>query len=609
MRVTSLAVAWLTACAAQASANSNIPFDRILWGEGGHAGNGMVVRQATSRTTSATSTSTRVADSACTNGPKSRNCWSNGYSIVTDFDAKWPTTGRTVSYSLTITNSTCSPDGGPGRPCLMFNNKIPGPTLYANWGDYISVTITNKMQYNGTSVHWHGVRQLGSTTQDGVNGITECPLAPGDTKTYKFQATQFGTTWFHSHFSSQYGDGAVGQLIINGPASANYDEDLGTYTVTDWYYSTAFQVEDNFDVALQQGRPGPPGDTILVNGTMKSPDGSAGQYSRVTGLKPNTKYRLRIINTSVDNNIRVSLDGHPFQVITSDFVPSVPWNTTWLLLAIGQRYDVIFTTNQAVGNYWFRAEVATACASANNYRGRGVFSYVGAPSGDPADSAVTVPGDCTEPLPTPFVPNTVPNTTFLSQVKSLSVDLTKANVSTNQQNIVFWGINMTAIDIDWEKPTLQYVIDKNTSYPHVYNLIELPTEGIWTYWIIQETPGTPPIPHPIHLHGHDFYILGKGSGVFDINTSPATLNWANPTRRDVSLLPGGGWLAIAFPTDNPGAWLMHCHIAWHISEGLGVQFLEGKDKINLPGSDWQTTCSNWDKYWDTTVYPKQDSGL
>ncbi|KAK0664932.1 Laccase-3 [Lasiodiplodia hormozganensis] len=608
MRITSLAAAWLAAFVAHSSAKI-LPPDHVAWGAEGPPDGFKVVPRAASTSSSAAAASTKKADSACSNGPLTRACWANGYSAVTDFDAKWPNTGKTVYYTLDITNSTCSPDGGPSRPCLMFNNKIPGPTLYANWGDMISVTINNKMASNGTSVHWHGIRQLNSNTQDGVNGLTECPLAPKDSKTYLFQATQFGTTWFHSHFSAQYGDGAVGQLVINGPASSNYDYDLGTYTVTDWYYSGAYRIEAQSFQDLQQNQPPPPGDTILVNGTMKSPDGKAGAYSRVNNLQPNKKYRLRLINTSVDNNVWVSLDNHNFTVITSDFVPSKPWTTNWLLMAIGQRYDVIFTTNQTPGNYWFRAEVATGCLSGNNYHGRGVFSYAGS-SGDPADSASSVPGGCAEPLPTPYVANTVPNTTFLSQVKTLPVDLTTQNVTTNQQNIVYWGVNMTSIDVDWEKPTLQYVIDKNTSYPQSYNLIELPNENIWTYWIIQEVENTPKIPHPMHLHGHDFYILGKGTGTFDINSSPATLNWNNPTRRDVSLLPANGWMAIAFPTDNPGSWLMHCHIAWHISQGLGVQFLEAKDQIKgLNDPAWQKTCKNWDAYWKNTIYPKQDSGL
>lgn len=108
----------------------------------------------------------------------------------------------------------------------------------SDWGDMISVTLTNGLTTNGTGIHWHGIRQLNSVSQDGVPGITECPLAPGETKTYNFQATQFGTTWYHSHFSAQYGDGATGAVIIDGPASSNYDIDLGPYPVTDWYYPT-----------------------------------------------------------------------------------------------------------------------------------------------------------------------------------------------------------------------------------------------------------------------------------------------------------------------------------------------------------------------------------
>jgi FtsP/CotA-like multicopper oxidase with cupredoxin domain len=74
----------------------------------------------------------------------------------------------------------------------------------------------------------------------------------------------------------------------------------------------------------------------------------------------------------------------------------------------------------------------------------------------------------------------------------------------------------------------------------------------WSYWIIQ-TGGN----HPIHLHGHDFYILGTGIGTFT-NDTVKTLNFVNPTRRDVAM--ASGWLALAFRTDNPGSWLMHCHI-------------------------------------------------
>ncbi|KAF1991807.1 multicopper oxidase [Aulographum hederae CBS 113979] len=571
----------------------------------------MVKRQASSSTSSVKATSTKVADSACTNGPLTRSCWSNGYNVATDFDAKWPTTGKTVSVTLDLKNTTCNPDGNGDRICLLFNGVYPGPTITANWGDKLAITVKNSLPDNGTSIHWHGIRQKGTTSMDGVNGITECPIAPGDSRLYEWTATQFGTTWYHSHFSAQYGDGAVGAIVINGPASANYDLDMGPYPVSDWYYPTAFQIEEITTNNLQTAQGPPNGDTILVNGKNKHPTNGGGSYD-VRTLTPGKKHLLRLINTSVDNNIRVSLDGHRFTIVTADLVPVKPITAEWILLSIGQRYEVIVNANQTAGNYWFRAQVANECASSNNFYGRSIFRYSGAAAADPTSTAFTTPATCQDEGPlVPWVPNTVPQGTFADQVQNLQVNINRQQLTTNGQNVVVWGINLTAIDIDWRKPTLQYVIDGNTSYPQVYNLIEIPTPGTWTYWIIQETEGSPvPIPHPIHLHGHDFYILGHGTGIFDKNNDVGKLQFTNPTRRDVTFLPGQGWVVIAFPADNPGAWLMHCHIAWHISEGLGVQFLESKASIPLPNQEWKDVCSTWSDYWaGPHYYEKQDSGL
>lgn len=105
--------------------------------------------------------------------------------------------------------------------------------MWTDWGDTLSITVKNSLQNNGTGIHWHGLQQKDSNNMDGVNGITECPIAPGSSKTYTFLANQYGTTWYHSHHSVQYGDGVVGPIVINGPASANYDIDLGPTTISD----------------------------------------------------------------------------------------------------------------------------------------------------------------------------------------------------------------------------------------------------------------------------------------------------------------------------------------------------------------------------------------
>lgn len=87
---------------------------------------------------------------------------------------------------------------------------------------------------------------------DGVASITQCPLAPGDSQTYKWRATQYGSTWYHSHFSVQAWDGVFGGIVINGPATANYDVDLGHVFLNDWSSQTAPQLAE---IASTSGPP------------------------------------------------------------------------------------------------------------------------------------------------------------------------------------------------------------------------------------------------------------------------------------------------------------------------------------------------------------------
>lgn len=78
--------------------------------------------------------------------------------------------------------------------------------------------------------------------QDGIGtpGIVQCPIPPGETYTYRFRATQYGTSWYHSHFSLQLINGLVGPMVIHGPTSANYDIDLGPIMLLDWFHEDAF---------------------------------------------------------------------------------------------------------------------------------------------------------------------------------------------------------------------------------------------------------------------------------------------------------------------------------------------------------------------------------
>ncbi|KAG9650300.1 laccase precursor, partial [Aureobasidium melanogenum] len=605
MHLGSFTASCLLALASVTSASA--PARKYLWGRD-QMGK-MVRRQASSTSSAAGGTSTLVADSACSNGPYTRACWTDGFSIATDFDQKFPTTGKTVSYNLEITNTTCNPDGAHEQQCLLFNGQLPGPVIRASWGDTLSITVTNSMQDNGTSIHWHGIRQYNTPGMDGVNGISECALAPGETKTYTFHCTQYGSSWYHSHYTSQYGMGVVGAILIDGPATANYDIDLGTFPMMDWYYKNADVVNALALINAQSGSGAPPSNTLLLNGT--NDNGPGGKYQSVA-LTKGKKHRLRIINTSVDSHMMVKLDSHPFTIIAADFIPVNPEPAPeWLLVAIGQRYDVIIDANQTSGNYWFRAEVANACGSSSDGNGRAIFRYDASDTSTPEDSNETAPtSECVDQPTTPYWKQSVDQDTFAAQAQTLSTGFGDG-VTVNGENLLLWHLNTTSMSIHWDKPTLGYVFNGSTAWPQEYDVIEIPNEGVWTYWVIQQVSGSPPITHPIHLHGHDFFVLGhQASSNFDASTMMDQLNFKNPPRRDTATLPASGWLVLAFEANNPGAWLMHCHIAWHISEGLGVQFLEAKNQIVLPDqTQFTQQCSNWKQYSTHMAWPQIDSGL
>lgn len=121
----------------------------------------------------------------------------------------------------------------------------------------------------------------------------------------------------------------------------------------------------------------------------------------------------------------------------------------------------------------------SSCGSnANNGNIKSIFSYSGAPAGDPTTNGTTTdPSSCAdESRLVPYVKKDVPTDQFVPQAQVLDVNL-QLGITTNGQNIVQWNVNGSIINVDWEKPTLQYVKDGNTSYTSNMNLISLPLKN------------------------------------------------------------------------------------------------------------------------------------
>ena len=118
-------------------------------------------------------------------------------------------------YNFSVSRDYKTPDGY-NKSVILVNDQFPGPLIEANWGDTIEVTLTNNIDTEALTLHWHGQPQRLSPGQDGTPGVSQCPIAPNDTSIYSFRAENFGTGWYHSHVSGQYTDGLYGPMVVYG---------------------------------------------------------------------------------------------------------------------------------------------------------------------------------------------------------------------------------------------------------------------------------------------------------------------------------------------------------------------------------------------------------
>jgi len=266
------------------------------------------------------------------NTPNNRAAWCN-YSIDTDYENVVPYTGETREYWFDIDEVTIAPDGFP-RPVMAVNGTIPGPTVIANWGDWVVIHVTNHLEKarNGSSIHWHGIRQNYTNQNDGVVSITQCPLTPGKTMTYRWRAVQYGSSWYHSHIGLQAWEGVFGGIIINGPATANYNIDKGSLILNDWTHATVDELYDTEQVlgplTLDNG---------LINGTNVLGTGTnSTRGSRFTmKVDQGSSYRLRLVNAAIDTHWSFMIDNHNLTVIAMDLVPIKPFTTNIVYIGMG----------------------------------------------------------------------------------------------------------------------------------------------------------------------------------------------------------------------------------------------------------------------------------
>lgn len=113
---------------------------------------------------------------------------------------------------LTFTWEPGSPNGQT-RNMILTNGQFPGPNLIFDEGDQVEVTVHNDMHQN-TTVHWHGILMQDTPWSDGVPGLSQKPIEPGESYVYRFTAFPPGQYWYHSHSRATLLDGLYGSIFI-----------------------------------------------------------------------------------------------------------------------------------------------------------------------------------------------------------------------------------------------------------------------------------------------------------------------------------------------------------------------------------------------------------
>ncbi|EXJ76295.1 uncharacterized protein A1O5_00803 [Cladophialophora psammophila CBS 110553] len=530
------------------------------------------------------------------NSPLTRSDWCDGFSIDTDSDEDGPTTGNICEYSFIITNTTKDFDGVE-RLALAVNGHTPGPTIECQWGDVLRVNVTNLLPNNQTAMHWHGLSQRGGATndQDGVPGVTECAIPPGHSRTYEFKLKQFGTAWWHSHALSQFGDGIRGPIIIHGPATSNYDIDMGAIMIDNLFDNSSNPISTPAYASRVLHVNGTAFYNYILNGANKSPNLKRGKHA-LWSVKPGKKHLFRIINSAIQSAWAVHFDNHKMTVIAADLVPIKPYTTEWLNIGNGQRYDVVVEMDQPADAYFLRAVAQLGCPDEGENNGlghaNGIFRYEDAPLKLPSSSAgnktITDFFYCAdEPLASlvPWIEKSAGSRTAFEATASTLPSGDRKRVTFSDDGTVWrWPLNLETITVNYTQPTLKLLADGISPYDKpIEQQIVLPYKDQWVYFVIQNQFYAA---HPMHLHGHDMAILGQGHDEWNPSLI-STLNFENPPRRDTALVVGnvakdpnvGGYLVLGFKTDNPGVWMLHCHIIWHSESGMGLQFIERPNEI------------------------------
>jgi FtsP/CotA-like multicopper oxidase with cupredoxin domain len=213
-----------------------------------------------------------------------------------------------------------------------YNGQTPGPTIEAFEGDRVRILVENRLP-EGTSIHWHGVRLPNG--MDGVSGLTQPKIGPGETYVYEFALNQTGTLMYHPHFDEmiQIAMGMQGLFIIH-PREAHVrrvDHDFAIM-LNEWFIKPGTATPDptvmlDFNIFTMNSRVFPGIDHLPV--------------------RHGNRVRIRLANLSM-NSHPIHIHGHRFWITGTDAGPipeSAWWPENTTNVPVGATRDIEFVAD------------------------------------------------------------------------------------------------------------------------------------------------------------------------------------------------------------------------------------------------------------------------
>ncbi|HVC63615.1 MAG TPA: multicopper oxidase family protein [Acetobacteraceae bacterium] len=412
-------------------------------------------------------------------------------------------------------------DTFPETAVWTYNRVEPGPVLRIRQGAPFRAVVENRLA-EATTVHWHGIRL--PNAMDGVPDITQKPIPPGGRFDYAFTPPDAGTFWYHSHDDSlvQMGRGLAGALIVEERDPPAADRDL-LWTIQDWRLQSDGQIAPGFHNRMEAMMNGRVGNTVTINGHV--PD-------RIR-VRARERVRLRLLNAAIARIMALRFEGHRPVIVALDGQPCDPHEPEdgRIMLGPAMRADVMLDMQGEPGRIY---------QVVDDFYDRLAYTLVRL-AYDRAPPLRPHPPDAPLRLPPNPVPRPDLATAVIHEVR-LQGGMMGAGGMGGMMGMgsgAEWAINGRSMTGDGsaDMPPL-FTIMRGRSC-----VLDFRNETAW--W------------HPMHLHGHSFKVLSRDGAPVPHD------QWG-----DTVLVRPREHVRVAFVADNPGDWMLHCHVMEHQVGGL-----------------------------------------